>query len=181
MAVTPDMLAQIGVKTLSLDVDGSIMSHHAAEIPAEILEHLRAIGQSGIRIAFSSNAYNGRVAELEEIATTINPEVAVVTPSSVSPNLEEESVKRYRKPNPAMIFEVARHTGTEVEEVLHGGDQAFKDVLAANRAGAKSLLIPKYGVGGDWRVEYLQRPLEGAMLPFFGVRSLRRQVAMRSL
>ncbi len=180
-AVTPELLVELGVKTLSLDVDGSIMPHHAEEIPPEILAHLQMIGSSGIRIAFSSNSYNGRVAELQAIAATISGEVRVVTPASVSPSSDERIVKRYRKPNPAMIEEAARQTEVEIDEVLHGGDQAFKDVLAANRAGAHSLLIPRYGEGGDWRVEFLQRPVEGVVLPFFGVKSLRRQLAMKSV
>ncbi len=178
-SITPEALFGIGVKTLSLDVDGSIMAHHDREIPPEILEHLKMIGGSGIRIAFSSNAYNGRVDELLTIAATIREDVKVVTPASVSPSADEKIIKKYRKPNPAMITEVARQTGVEVSEVLHCGDQAFKDVLAANRAGACSLLVARYGEGGDWRVEFIQRPIEGAVLPLFGVRSLRRQLVMK--
>lgn len=172
MHVTPDFLNEQGIKTLSTDVDGFLMSHHGSELPEEVRRHLQAVSDSGVNIVFSSNAYGERVDELHEIAATIDKTVRVVTPAMVAP--PDVPPKKYRKPNPAVILKAAGITGTAPADVLHGGDQGMKDVVAANRAGAKSLLVPKYGEGGDWRVEFIQRPIEGLVLPLIGVRGLRK-------
>lgn len=177
--VTPDFLSEQGIKTLSTDVDGFLMSHHGSELPEEVRRHLQAVSDSGVNIVFSSNAYGERVDELHTIAATIDDTVRVVTPAMAAPL--DVSPKKYRKPNPAVILKAAGITGVHPSEILHGGDQGMKDVLAANRAGAKSLLVPKYGEGGDWRVEILQRPLEAAALPLVGVRGLRKVQALTAV
>ncbi len=177
-AVTPEVIEAHDGEVLSLDVDGTIMPHHGDKIPDEILIFLKEIERKGYKIAFTSNAYGERVIELQQIAETISRYVEVITPQDVCAN--GDKLKRYRKPHPAMIHEVAARLGVRVDSVIHVGDQLFKDVVAANRAGAKSVLVSRHGEGGDPRVEYLQRPVEKLVIASFGVRSLRRQPMSRS-
>lgn len=179
MHVTPDFLNEQGIKTLSTDVDGFLMSHHGSELPDAVRRHLQKVSGSGINIVFSSNAYGERVDELHEIAATVDETVQVVTPVMVTP--EGLDPKKFRKPNPAVILKAAEITGVKVSDVIHGGDQGMKDVVAGNRAGAKTLLSPKFGEGGDWRVEVFQRPLEAVALPLIGVSGLRKVSSLVTL
>ncbi|MEK9195765.1 MAG: HAD-IIIA family hydrolase [Patescibacteria group bacterium] len=165
-----DWMTDHGYRALSVDVDNTIMPHHGKEIDPLILMALRTLSEMGMPIAFASNAYGERAEELKEIAKTIHESVIVVTTADVSGG---DKPQKFRKPKPDMIIEIAKRLGVKSEELLHAGDQQFKDVLSANRAGAGSLLVSKFGEGGDWRVELLQRPVEKFAMGIIRIAQLR--------
>ena len=49
------------------------------------------------------------------------------------------------------------------------GDQLFKDVLSARRAGVRALLVPRLGPSDHNGVRYLQRPVERVLRPLLGL------------
>ncbi len=170
--ITPEFMDEMQFKTLSLDVDGTISVHHAKHLDSEMRDHLRGICSSGFNMVLSSNAYGPSIDELAEIAYSVDCSVLISAPEIAMPNAKNP--KRYRKPASTLIKFAAKITDAAPDEVLHVEDQLLKDIVAANRARAYSLLVPKYGTGGDWRVENLQRPIEKFILRGLGKVSLPR-------
>ncbi len=164
---TPDFLERMYIETLSVDVDGTIMSHHAKKLDPYADNYLRRVLDVGINVVLTSNAYGGRIEELAEVADSIGPEVKISAPEIITPGIKNP--KKHRKPKSDMVDFVARLTNVEPDQILHVGDQLLKDIVSARRAGALCMLVPKYGGGGDWCVERLQRPIENLILPSLGV------------
>jgi predicted HAD superfamily phosphohydrolase YqeG len=69
-----------------------------------------------------------------------------------------------------MLLHAAKVHGVSLTGVLMVGDQIAKDVVSANRAGAKSLLLPRRGKGDDLKVRIFQRPPEALVRMALGIR-----------
>lgn len=157
--LTPDQLTQVGlsrIKAIFLDVDGTLMRHHAKELEPTVGNTLITLGEAGLKLCIISNAYGQRVTELEEIFTPYT--MSVYTPAQVTP--PGDSPKRYRKPKGDMLEFAANDLGYQPDEVLMGGDQWLKDGWSAQRTGAHWLLVERRGEDDDPNVKRFQRPLE---------------------
>ncbi len=154
-----------GIKLVALDVDGTIADYHA--LPDEAArEAMRQLGDMGLYLCLLSNAYGDRVDELnDEIGKPFA--MPVIAPAVVTP--AGENPKAYRKPSAAMPLYAARIHGVRPNEMLVVGDQLFKDVVCANRAGAKGALLPRRGEGDHPGVK-LQRFPEMLVRRALGVR-----------
>lgn len=167
--LTPDALKDVyeqaphhpKIEVVAFDVDGTLMEHHAGEIGEDVRNTLETLSEAGKKLFIVSNAYNtmkkNRVDELHDIVAASRLPIDVYTPARVA---NGESPKKYRKPNPAMLEAIAQSEAVHPRHILMVGDQAFKDVLSAHRAGAQSLLVPRMGEGDDWKVKSFQRPVE---------------------
>lgn len=150
----PDILRGIGL--VAFDVDGVLADYHKG--PDEgVKDTLRELGSQGLNLCIISNAYGERVSELDEMFG-LPFGMRVYTPASVTP--AGEHVSDYRKPNPAMLERAAQDHEQPLKGVLAVGDQLFKDIVSANRAGAPSLYLPRRGRGDHPAVRALQRPPE---------------------
>lgn len=169
VVLTPGLLdaAFPGVRGLTIDLDGAVLEHHGETVPEEHLRALAAITQAGYPIGVSSNAHKIERADrarglARQIAEATGSDVPIVTSNEVG----------QRKPKPAMFFRLARLMGQPNNTLVHFGDQMFKDVAGAKRAGyLGTILVPRFGEGDDKRVKYVQRPAEAVIrrrlnLPF---------------
>lgn len=159
-AITPLSLERNGlginaIKAVAFDVDGTLMGHHETNVEHDVYRTLSDLAQASYKLYIISNAYGDRVDELKDMFEYNGVGARVVTPQHVAP--VGDNPKKYRKPNTAMIEDVAADAGGSVVMV---GDQLLKDVLSANRANMPSVLVPRRGDGDDPRVKYLQRPVE---------------------
>lgn len=154
-----------GVDLVMYDVDGTLADYHQGP-DIGVASTLRQVADLGLSQCIGSNAYGHRVEELREIFG--DPfDMPVFTPASVTP--AGMRVKDYRKPNEEMILHAARLHGVDRSAVLMVGDQLFKDVLSARRAGSKSLLVPRRGHGDHIGVRILQRPSEAIVRLALGI------------
>jgi HAD superfamily phosphatase (TIGR01668 family) len=123
LRLTPEFLRGIGVSLLMLDLDNTIAPYRTAEPSAATIEWARAMENAGITLFIVSNSRkSNRVA-------------------AFAAALGIEYVYHARKPSPRTVLEVAARLNVPPCEAALAGDQIFTDTLAANRAGAVSILV----------------------------------------
>lgn len=156
------------VAALCFDIDGTVTDYHAPAVTDAQASHLGGLREAGYQTFVVSNCYGERAREVHAL---FEPHVtAVFTPEDcVDPADPKHHPRKHGKPAPDMIFAAARTAGVGPDELLMVGDQMFKDVLAARRAGARALLVPRLGPSDHAGVRYLQRPVERVLRPLLGL------------
>lgn len=141
-----------GIKLVAFDVDGTLANYH--ELPDTVVKRMLAsLGRAGFDLCVISNAYNERALELQtKLGDVYN--MPIVTPETVAASGSDP--RRYRKPSPEMLLHAMKYFAAKPDQTLMVGDQIFKDIVSANRAGTKSLLVPRRG-NGDHPGVRLQR------------------------
>lgn len=161
-AITPEALRQQGladVKYILWDFGGTLAQHDARELEGSVVTILKALQAAGIRNVIHSNAYGHRVEDLHQLLRMDSGIDEVLTP--VDAAKDGNNPTWYAKPSPAMILAFRRdNPDVQPRQLLIIGDQLTKDMLAANRSGVRSVLLPRRGTGDDWRIRFLQRPIE---------------------
>lgn len=115
-------LVALGYRGVIFDIDNTLV-HHGADSTAEIESLFRAIHGLGLRTLLLSNNEEARVRRF------------------LGSNTETLAIAEALKPNPASYLEALRLLSLEAAEVIYVGDQIFTDILGANRAGIKSILV----------------------------------------
>ncbi|MGB3955407.1 MAG: HAD hydrolase-like protein [Brooklawnia sp.] len=155
-------------RAVCLDIDGTITDYHAPSVPKRSAERLLSYTDAGLLTFIISNCYDERVTEVHRL---FDPLVTgVLTPAdAVDRDDPRDRPGKHIKPSPDMLLTVTRRYEVTDEaaprplgtrELLMVGDQIFKDVLAARRAGAASVLVPKLGSKDHLGVLIFQRPVE---------------------
>lgn len=170
--VTPEDIRSLSPDTRAvfMDIDGTITDYHASSVPEDAQERLRSYGEAGLLTFIVSNCSGARVDEVHTLFDGLVTDV--MTPlDCVDPTDPKDSGHKHRKPSPDMLLvAMSRHTVTDPKsgverplqpaESLMIGDQMFKDVLVARRAGTKAVLLPRLGSQDHLGVRVLQRPVE---------------------
>ncbi len=120
--ITPQILAEMGVKAVILDVDNTLTTHNNPTPIEGIDAWLNAVRESGIKLMIVSNNHPPRVAPFAE-------------------RLGVDFVAEGAKPLPKGMKEAIRRMGVSRKEVCAVGDQIFTDILGANLAGIKSVFV----------------------------------------
>lgn len=123
--ITPELLEKLGTDAILLDVDNTLASP-TSHIPYEgVQEWITRIKECGIHIVICSNNFEKRV-------------------KPFSDSLGLDCVSMSLKPLPFGFNRAKRKLKEKPQSVLVVGDQIYTDVLGANLAGMKSiLLIPR--------------------------------------
>ena len=123
--ITPELLEKLGTDAILLDVDNTLASP-TSHIPYEgVQEWITRIKKCGIHIVICSNNFEKRV-------------------KPFSDSLGLDCVSMSLKPLPFGFNRAKRKLKEKPQSVLVVGDQIYTDVLGANLAGMKSiLLIPR--------------------------------------
>lgn len=155
-----------GLQGMAFDLDKTLVGQHEETLPSSHIDTLAAIGELGLRVGLISNAASAERTErvkamADYMSEIVGSEVVAVTSRMVSGK---------KKPLRPVFDEFSRRSEILNEHLLFVGDQIFKDILGANRAGyAGTVLVAPYGHGDDWRVKFFQRPVEAAIRPLLGV------------
>lgn len=138
--ITPKLLEKLGTDAILLDVDNTL-APPTSHIPYEgVKPWIENIKNNGIDIVICSNNYKKRV-----------------KPFSDSVGLD--CVAMSLKPFPFGFNRAKRKLKEKPESVLVVGDQIYTDILGANLAGMKSvLLVPRSEEHGF--TIYLRRKME---------------------
>lgn len=157
-----------GTTALCFDIDGTVTDYHEPILPDAAAATLHRLRDAGYQTFVVSNCYDDRA---REVHTLFEPQVtAVFTPEDcVDPADPKPNPRKHGKPAPDMILAAARAAQVDPGQLLMVGDQMFKDVVAARRAGARALLVPRLGPSDHAGVRYLQRPIERVLRPLLGL------------
>ena len=122
-ALTPAILAQHGITLLLLDLDNTLSSYSEHMPTEQVLSWMKSLQDAGVSLYIISN--NRSKSRIDNYAAACG--IA--------------SVHRAGKPHPRALHKAMQEMGKTAEETALMGDQIFTDALAANRAGALSIVV----------------------------------------
>jgi len=141
--VTPELLRQKGVTLLFLDLDNTLSPYSEDLPPQQVLTWMAELKAAGVILyLISNNSDPERVRRYAEACGI-------------------SGVAKAGKPSPEVLRRVMAELGKTPAETALMGDQVFTDVLAANLAGALSILVrPLEMINILFRLRYIaEQPL----------------------
>jgi hypothetical protein len=120
--ITPEWMNVHSLKGLVVDLDNTLAGYRETEPDSMIFSWLKSMKDSGYRIIVLSNA------KAKRVAAFCNP-------------LNLPFIAGARKPKPEALLKACEDIGIQPEQAAMVGDQIFTDVLSANRAGVKSVIV----------------------------------------
>lgn len=121
-SVSPDQLKQHGIRAVFSDLDNTLIAWNNPDGTPELRQWLSDLRQAHIPLIVISNNSKKRVGK------------AVA-------NLDLPFVSRSLKPLSFGITRARKKLGLKKSEVVMVGDQLLTDMLAANQAGVRSILV----------------------------------------
>ena len=138
--ITPELLKELGTDAILLDVDNTL-APPTSKIPYKgVQEWIDRTKASGIHIIICSNNYKKRI-----------------KPFADSVGLD--CVAMSFKPFPFGFNRAKRKLREKPQSVLVVGDQIYTDILGANLAGMKSILLLPRSKEHGWSI-WLRRKME---------------------
>ena len=126
--ITPEWLAQKGIRALVLDIDNTLTADRSQELPEEVAGWLEAMRRAGVKLTIVSNGAEKRVRPFAE-------------------KLGLAYLYRSAKPLPFALGVARSRMQVKRREMAMVGDQIFTDRLAAGLYGIPCLYtMPR---GGD--------------------------------
>jgi len=122
-SVKTEFLRKRGISLLMLDLDNTIAPYGQEKPDTATLQWVQEMTAGGIVLFIVSNSKKQNHVSAYAAAMGI------------------DFVYHAHKPSPQKLLEVCRELGVEPCAAAFAGDQIFTDVLAANRAGASSILV----------------------------------------
>lgn len=121
--VTPEFLAERGIKYLISDIDNTLVTYDDPTPTPEVSEWFDRMAAAGVRVAFVSN--NGK-----ERVDLFNRDLGFV------------SYAKAGKPKTKYITAAMRDMGATADNTALLGDQLLTDAAAGARAGLLSIIVP---------------------------------------
>ena len=143
--VTVADLRRLGVDAVMLDVDNTLTTHDAPDLTDEVKAWLALVLAEGFGLIIVSNNRAERVA----------------------PFAEKIGLSYYahaRKPLPFGFRSAAKQMGCDRKKCVVIGDQIFTDMLGANLAGMKSILLEPIQYETEQKFIVFKRKIEKPML-----------------
>jgi HAD superfamily phosphatase (TIGR01668 family) len=135
--VTPALLRRKGVSLLFLDLDNTLAPYSEDLPSARVLAWMAELKAAGVTLyLISNNSDPGRVERYAEAAGI-------------------RGVAKAGKPSPETLRCVMADLRKTPAETALMGDQVFTDVLAANLAGALSILVKPLEMNALFRLRYI--------------------------
>lgn len=141
--ITPELLGALNVKAVLLDVDNTLALHGSQEPFAGTVEWAWKIRRAGYRMVIMSNNFEKRVAPFAGL-------------------FDLPFLSMCMKPFPRAYRAAARRLGVDPGEAVVVGDQVFTDIVGANGAHMKSILLVPVGKERSFTFfirRFLERPL----------------------
>ena len=121
-SLTPEILKRIGADLLLLDLDNTISPYDEKEPGDKVLAWAENMKKGGIRLYIVSNSKK-------------------IRPDVFAEKMGIPFIKYAKKPSTKMVHRAIAQMDGVYDRTALAGDQIFTDVLAANRAGIKSILV----------------------------------------
>ncbi|WP_179395673.1 YqeG family HAD IIIA-type phosphatase [Lacticaseibacillus absianus] len=142
--LTPERLAQHGIKAILTDLDNTLIAWNNPDGTPALKRWLHTMQAAGITVMVVSNNKHERIARA--LATLDLPFVA-----------------RALKPLPVGIDRAVRQLGLNKSDVVMIGDQLLTDIAAAHTAGVRSILVRPLIESDAWNTR-INRFFEGFVL-----------------
>lgn len=142
--IDEEFLTREQIKGMILDLDNTLSMHGNASPEEGVLEWLAYMKRLGVRMIIASNNTRTRVRPLAK-------------------KLGLNFIHRSCKPITRAFGIARRHFGLQKREIVVIGDQLFTDILGANLAGMRSILVEPFHMEAGPLFK-LKRKLEGLFL-----------------
>jgi HAD superfamily phosphatase (TIGR01668 family) len=144
--VTPEFLAEHGLRALVLDLDNTLVAWRGEDVAPEIEAWVKATLAAGIPLCIVSNTHRPR--RLKSLATRLGVQWV---PSGGKPRR-----RGFREALVAM--------GSNPSETAVVGDQLLTDIWGGNRTGLLTILVEPLSEVEFWGTRVISRRLEGLFL-----------------
>ena len=143
--VTAEDLRRLDADCVLLDVDNTLTTHDAPDLTDEVKTWLSSMQAEGFRLVIVSNNSAERVAPFAE-------------------RIDLPFYAHARKPLPTGFGAAARQMDSDYKHCVVIGDQLFTDMLGANLAGMKSILLEPIELETRQKFIAFKRKIERPML-----------------
>lgn len=137
--VSVDALVNAGIKCVLFDRDNTVVPRDTGEAPAEALAWLDEVRSRGLSICMVSNNFHTN--QVEASAAKLGCDV----------------VHHAMKPAPFAVWKALKKMGVSKDEAVLIGDQVFTDVMAANFAGVRSILVEPQSTTDLWYTQIFRK------------------------
>ncbi|MDO4903585.1 MAG: YqeG family HAD IIIA-type phosphatase [Limosilactobacillus sp.] len=120
--VSPDQLKKAGVRAVFSDLDNTLIAWNNPDGTPELREWMTSLKEAGIPLIVISNNSKDRVAKATQ-------------------SLDLPFIARSMKPLSFGIARALKKLDLDKSEVVMVGDQLMTDMIAANEAGVRSILV----------------------------------------
>ena len=120
--ISIELLQSMGAKAIFLDVDNTLALHGSQEPFSGVVEWTHRVREAGFQILIMSNNLKSRVAPFAAL-------------------FDLPFICFAQKPFPLGVPYAKKKYGLKSDQVIVIGDQVFTDILGANWAGMKSILL----------------------------------------
>ena len=120
--ITPEWLAEKGIRALVLDIDNTLTADRSQELPDEVAQWLADLRAAGIGLTIVSNGAEKRVRPFAE-------------------KLGLAYLYRSAKPLPFALMVARRRMGVKRREMAMVGDRLYTDVATGVKHGMTGILV----------------------------------------
>ena len=124
--ITPEWLAEKGIRALVLDIDNTLTADRSQELPAEVAQWLEEMRKAGVALTIVSNGAEQRVKPFAR-------------------KLGLAYLYRAAKPLPFALMVARRRMSVKRREMAMVGDQLYADRMAAALYGIPGLMVVPRG------------------------------------
>ena len=124
--ITPEWLAEKGIRALVLDIDNTLTADRSQELPAEVAQWLEEMRKAGVALTIVSNGAEQRVKPFAR-------------------KLGLAYLYRAAKPLPFALMVARRRMDVKRREMAMVGDQLYADRMAAALYGIPGLMVVPRG------------------------------------
>ena len=120
--ITPEWLAQKGIRALVLDIDNTLTGDRSQELPQEVADWLDTMRAAGVKLTIVSNGSAKRVRPFAQ-------------------KLGLAYLYRAAKPLPFALMVAQHRMGVKRRQMAMVGDQLYADRMAAALYGVPGLMV----------------------------------------
>ena len=124
--ITPEWLAQKGIRALVLDIDNTLTADRSQELPDEVAGWLDTMRKAGVQLTIVSNGAEKRVRPFAQ-------------------KLGLAYLYRSAKPLPFALMAAQHRMGVKHSQMAMVGDQLYADRMAAALYGIPGLMVVPRG------------------------------------
>ncbi len=121
--ITPEFLKENGIKAIVSDIDNTLVTYDDPKPTEELMKWFKSLEEAGIKLAFISNNGSDRVGLFNR-------------------ELGYHAFPNAHKPLIGTMLKAIDTLGEGKEHTAALGDQILTDIVAGNRAGIFTILVP---------------------------------------